>query len=105
VRNALEHTPPGGAIDVSLDLVRDDVRLQVRDTGEGIPAEDLERIWLRFYRGEPSRYKGPGDDGGSGLGLAIVKGIVEAHGGVVGVQSQPGKGATFTVSLPWRACS
>ncbi len=100
MRNALEHTPSGGSIDVSLDRVRDDVRLRVRDTGEGIPAADLERIWQRFYRGEPSRHKGTGDDGGSGLGLAIVKGIVEAHGGVVGVQSQPGRGATFTVALP-----
>lgn len=100
VRNALEHTPSGGSIDVSLERHRHDVRLQVRDTGEGIPAADVQRIWQRFYRGEPSRHKGQGNDGGSGLGLAIVKGIVEAHGGVVGVQSQPGTGATFTVTLP-----
>jgi len=100
VRNALEHTPSGGMIDVTLGTVGDGVQLEVRDTGEGVPVEDLERIWERFYRGDPSRQKGPGHDGGSGLGLAIVKGIVEAHGGAVGVQSQPGRGAMFTVRLP-----
>lgn len=100
VRNALEHTPSGGMIDVTLDTAGDHVQLEVRDTGDGIPAEDLERIWERFYRGDPSRQKGPGRDGGSGLGLAIVKGIVAAHGGTVGATSQSGCGATFIVSLP-----
>jgi len=100
VRNALQHTPAGGSIEVTLDRVLDDVRLEVRDSGEGIPAHDLERIWQRFYRGDLSRHRGTGDDGGSGLGLAIVKGIVEAHGGTVAVTSQPGRGSTFTVHLP-----
>lgn len=100
VRNAIKHTPAGGTIDVALDCVPGHVRLEVTDTGEGIPAHDLDRIWQRFYRGDVSRHRATGDDGGSGLGLAIVKGIVEAHGGSVGASSQPGKGSTFTVRLP-----
>src|SRR3970282_1636137 len=100
VRNALQHTPACGSIEVTLDRVLGDVRLEVRDSGEGIPAHDLERIWQRFYRGDRSRHRGTGGDGGYGLGLAIVKGIVEAHGGTVAVTSQRGRGSTFTVRLP-----
>ena len=71
----------------------------VRDTGEGIPPEELPRIWERLYRVEKSRSR---THGGAGLGLAIVKRIVELHGGRVDATSEPGKGATFIVRLPLR---
>ena len=70
-------------------------RLSVRDTGPGIPADELPRIWDRLFRGDTSR-----TERGLGLGLSLVKAIVEAHGGAASVDSQPGRGSTFTVSLP-----
>ena len=74
------------------------VRLEVRDTGEGLASEDLAAVFDRFYRADRSRSR---DTGGSGLGLAIVKGIVEAHGGTVEARSEGrGRGSTFTVRLP-----
>jgi len=67
----------------------------VRDTGTGIPASELPRIWDRLFRGDASR-----SERGLGLGLSLVKAIVEAHGGTVGVASEPGHGSVFTVTLP-----
>ncbi|MBC8078681.1 MAG: HAMP domain-containing protein [Chloroflexales bacterium] len=95
--NALQHTPPGGS--VVLSLVREDERAQlsVSDTGEGIAASVLPHLFDRFYRADPARNH---HRGGAGLGLAIVKWIVESHGGNVGVVSQPGQGSTFTITLP-----
>jgi signal transduction histidine kinase len=100
VRNALEHTPAGGSVRVT--VAGDDrwVTLRVSDDGEGIDAADIPRIWERFYRAERSRQRGPRSDDGAGLGLAIVRGMVEAHGGDVAVSSVPKNGATFTVRLP-----
>ena len=69
--------------------------LRIRDTGPGIPPDELPRIWDRLFRGDRSRA-----ERGLGLGLSLVKAIVEAHGGSVGAASEPGHGATFTVSLP-----
>ena len=69
--------------------------LQVRDTGVGIPADELPRIFDRLFRGDTSR-----TERGLGLGLSLVKAIVEAHGGTVEVSSEPGRGSTFSVSLP-----
>jgi heavy metal sensor kinase len=96
VDNALKYTPPGG--EVTLKLGRDDgwVQVSVADTGVGIAPEDLPHIFDRFYRADPSRTR----PGGSGLGLSIVQWIAQAHGGHVDVESQPGKGSTFTVWLP-----
>jgi signal transduction histidine kinase len=75
-------------------------RIEVRDTGVGIPAEDLAHIFERFYRGDTSRTRTTGN---SGLGLAIVQTIVTAHGGAITVESTPGAGTCFTISLPLAA--
>jgi signal transduction histidine kinase len=97
IGNALRHTPPGGAIEVRALRTRENVEVSVRDTGEGIRAEDLPHVFDRFYRGEKSRNRGTG---GAGLGLAIARGIVRAHGGDIGVVSEPGKGTKFLFTLP-----
>jgi signal transduction histidine kinase len=99
VRNALEHTPPGGRIDVAVCMDGGQVALTVSDTGEGIDPAELPRLWNRFYRGERSRQRGPRADNGAGLGLAIVRGIVEAHGGQVSASSVPGQGSVFEMRL------
>lgn len=96
VGNALRHTPPGGAVLLHAEPIPGGVAVSVADTGEGIAAEDLPHIFERFYRGDKARTQ----PGGAGLGLAIAKGIVEAHGGSIGVASQRGQGTTFTFSLP-----
>jgi two-component system sensor histidine kinase BaeS len=106
IANALRHTPPGGAITLQAEPVlsavegpiQGGVRIIVRDTGEGIPAEDLPYIFDRFWRGDRSRSHTGG--AGSGLGLAIARQLVQAHGGRIGVESEPGQGTTFTVELP-----
>jgi len=98
VDNAVKHTPAGGQINVEVQRDGDRALLRVRDTGSGIPADELPRIWDRLYRGDTSRA-----DRGLGLGLSLVKAVVEAHGGSVGVTSEPGRGSTFTVSLPLSA--
>ena len=97
VSNALRHTPPGGLVSIRAGREEGFVRVTVQDSGEGIPPEDLAHIFERFYRGDKSRSRATG---GAGLGLAIAKGIVEAHGGNIAVQSQPGQGATFTFTVP-----
>ncbi|MCJ7625038.1 MAG: ATP-binding protein [Anaerolineaceae bacterium] len=98
VGNAIQHTPQGG--DVKLWLRKKDGRIefQVSDNGPGISEEDLPHIFERFYRGEKSRKRDKGS--GFGLGLSIVKGIINAHGGVIEVESRLGEGTTFTVGLP-----
>ncbi len=98
ISNAVRHTAAGGTITVKAwrEIESDLVRVDVRDTGEGILPGDLPHIFERFYRGEKSRSRATG---GAGLGLAIAKGIIEAHGGHVWVQSQVGKGSTFSFTL------
>jgi two-component system sensor histidine kinase BaeS len=96
--NALRHTPPGGTITVRAEPMDGGVRIVVGDTGEGIPAEDLPAIFDRFWRGDRSRSHAGG--AGSGLGLAIVRQLVQAHGGQIDVESEPGQGTTFTIELP-----
>jgi signal transduction histidine kinase len=97
VNNALRHTPAGGMVQVRAMRDDDEARIEIQDTGEGIDPKDLPHIFERFYRGEKSRSRATG---GTGLGLAIAKGIVEAHGGQIGVQSDPGQGTCFFFSLP-----
>ena len=96
--NALRHTPPGGAVKVSVAQRPDAVEFDVADNGEGIAAEHLDRVFERFYRVDPARTRATG---GTGIGLAIVRAIVEAHGGSITATSDgPGRGTTFTVTMP-----
>jgi signal transduction histidine kinase len=97
ISNAIRHTPQDGRVEVRARREGGAVHVLVRDTGEGIPASDLPRIFDRFYRGEKSRSR---STGGAGLGLAISQGILQAHGGDIRVESEPGRGATFTLCLP-----
>jgi signal transduction histidine kinase len=97
VQNAIRHTPPDGTIVLEAQEEDDAVRVDVVDSGEGVPATDLPYIFDRFYRGEKSRARG---QGGAGLGLAIAKGLVEAHGGRIWAQNLPGRGARFSFVLP-----
>ena len=98
--NALDFTPPGGQVTVSVG--RDDraVRVEVADTGQGIPPADLPRIFERFYRVDASRSR---EHGGSGLGLAIAKEVVARHGGTIGVESRLGEGSRFWFTVPVEA--
>jgi signal transduction histidine kinase len=97
LENAMRHTPPGGSITVSTAAVDGGVRLTVTDTGAGIGAEHLPRIFERFYRVDPGRSR---DQGGTGLGLAIVRHLVEAHGGRVWAESDIGQGTSVHCWLP-----
>ena len=97
IGNALRHTTAGGEIMVYARRTGSGVEVSVRDSGEGIRAEDLPHIFERFYRGEKSRNRGTG---GAGLGLAIARGIVRAHGGDIRVESDIGKGTMFTFAIP-----
>jgi signal transduction histidine kinase len=92
--NAIRHTPPGGRVDATaVEAGAGEVRFDVRDTGEGIAKEHLERIFDKFYRVPGGR------SGGVGLGLYIAREIVHAHGGELGVESEPGKGSRFCFTL------
>jgi signal transduction histidine kinase len=92
VGNALRHTPRGGCVRIMLDAPFDGVEIKVADTGAGIPADDLPRIFDRFYKGAAST--------GSGLGLTIAKRLVEAHGGTLRAESRVGSGTAMAVFLP-----
>lgn len=98
VANAIQYTPQDGEIFLSLSKVKDQARIICRDTGPGIPAEDLPHIFERFYRAEKSRTRGKST--GFGLGLSIAKWIVEHHGGRIEVTSRDGLGTTFAIWLP-----
>lgn len=94
--NALRYTDPGGTARVQVERRDGWAVLEVSDTGMGIPPEDLQRVFTRFWRGERSRSR---DTGGAGIGLAIVDRVVRAHDGRVEVESSPGRGSTFRVVL------
>ncbi|HEY1048469.1 MAG TPA: sensor histidine kinase, partial [Prosthecobacter sp.] len=91
----LKFTPSGGRVTVKAARAVGGITIDVSDTGEGIPHDELERIWERLYRVEKSRTQR-----GLGLGLSFVKAIVEAHQGKMSVESHIGKGARFRVFLP-----
>lgn len=95
--NAIKFTSDGGRICLSALDKGEDIRIEVSDTGMGIPREHLSRLFERFYRVDKARSR---ELGGTGLGLAIVKHIVQAHGGTVNVKSEPGKGSKFFFTLP-----
>lgn len=97
ISNAMRHTPQGGRVALGASQQADRILLTVADTGEGIPAHNLAKVFERFYRGETSRQR---EDAEAGLGLAIAKSIVEAHGGSIRVDSEVNQGSTFTISLP-----
>ncbi len=95
IGNALSHTPPGGTVTVSWAASGDEVGVEVTDTGSGIPADHLERIFERFFRGNTSA------PGGTGVGLTIARSIARLHGGDVTATSPgPGEGSTFRLTLP-----
>jgi signal transduction histidine kinase len=97
IENSIRYTEPGGSIRVRLTATPSEARVEVSDTGVGIPEKDLPYIFERFFRSDRARraYKG-----GSGLGLSIVRWIVEAHKGTVSAESVPDRGSTFTVRVP-----
>ncbi|MCL3861522.1 ATP-binding protein [Actinotalea sp. K2] len=97
VGNAVQHTPAGSPVELAAGRDHDEVVLEVRDHGPGIPAEHTDRVFERFYRLDPSRTR---DSGGAGLGMAIVAAIVERHDGRVAVTRTEGGGTTVRVTLP-----
>ena len=97
ISNAIKYTPKGGHVNVTLNKVGKHIRFKVVDNGIGIPPEDIDRIFEKFYRIKTEQTR---SIAGSGLGLSIVKGIVDAHNSAIHVESEVGKGTTFVVSLP-----
>lgn len=100
--NAFKFTERGGTVELRIERLNGDVRLEVRDTGAGIPTDQMPRIFEKFFQAENQRAAADGS-GGVGLGLAIAKQIVEAHGGTIGVASTVGVGTSFWLTLPVRA--
>jgi two-component system sensor histidine kinase BaeS len=95
--NALKYTGNGGRVEIKVSGTHNAAKVQISDTGAGISPEDLPHIFERFYRTDKSRNR---DTGGAGIGLTIAKSIVEAHKGSITVESEPGKGSAFFVTLP-----
>ncbi len=95
--NAVTHTPEGGSVKVSARASADGVEVEVADTGPGLAPDDLQRVFDRFYRADPSRSR---NTGGTGLGLTIARRLVEAHGGSIEAESVVGQGSRFTIRLP-----
>jgi two-component system phosphate regulon sensor histidine kinase PhoR len=95
IHNAVKFTDPGGEVVLSAWAEAGFVRFSVKDSGVGIPADDLERIFERFYKADRSRASG-----GTGLGLSIARHIVEGHGGKIWAESVEGRGSTFHFTVP-----
>ena len=98
VANAIQYTPPGGEVVLSLSRIGEQARIIIHDTGPGIPKEDLPFIFERFYRAEKARTRS--QISGFGLGLSIAQWIVENHEGTIKVESEEGQGTTFAIWLP-----
>jgi heavy metal sensor kinase len=94
--NAVQHTPHGGTVDVQTSAGSKRITIAVRNTGEGIPTQDLPHIFERFFRGDPARTRREG----AGLGLAIARSLAQAQGTDIEVESEPGQGAVFSISFP-----
>lgn len=97
VLNAVQHTPADGRVTLRAQKDGGSAVMKIEDTGEGIEASDLPFVFDRFYRGDRSRAR---TTGGTGLGLAICKAIVDAYGGKIAIESEPGRGARVAVRLP-----
>ncbi len=97
VANAIRHSPPEADVQVRASRGPEHTRIEVTDEGTGIPAEDTERVFERFYRSDRAR---SADEGGAGLGLAIARWIVELHGGTISADQSPAKGCRMVVELP-----
>lgn len=97
IDNAIRHTPERGKVTVRMERTESYVRIDIQDSGTGIPESDLPFIFERFYKADKARTRGLS---GTGIGLAIVKNLVEAHGGSVSAQSKEGEGTTFSIILP-----
>ena len=95
IDNAIKYNKPGGKVFIGASQDHARVRINVRDTGPGIPPIEQSRVWDRLYRGDKSRH-----EKGLGLGLSLVRAVVQAHGGEADVSSETGKGSTFTIKLP-----
>jgi two-component system sensor histidine kinase SenX3 len=97
ISNAVAYSDPGSSVSVTTKAVRGAVEIAVVDQGIGIPQQEIDRIFERFYRVDPARHR---STGGTGLGLSIVKHVAATHGGEVRVWSVEGQGSTFTLTLP-----
>jgi len=95
--NVRSHTPPGAPVHVRVSRNGDSATLEVEDSGAGLGEDELEQVFERFHRGDPSRSRA---SGGVGLGLSIVAAVAEAHGGTASAESEPGRGSTFRIELP-----
>ncbi len=102
IANAIQYSPDGSRVGIGVSDRDGVVEIAVTDQGVGIPEDEVERVFERFYRSDPARSR---NTGGTGLGLSIVKHVVQNHGGDIRVWSQPGRGSTFTIRLPSAAAS
>jgi signal transduction histidine kinase len=100
VDNAIQYTPDGGEIRLSLERLGDEALISVADNGVGIAADDLPHLFERFYRADQARHRTIGAAHGTGLGLSIARWIADEHDGRIDVESELGKGSRFTVHLP-----
>jgi signal transduction histidine kinase len=102
VSNAIAHTPRGGSVTLAASADASEIRIQVSDSGAGIPRDALPRVFDRFFRVDASRSRSSGGttSGGTGLGLAIVQSIMALHGGSAAIGSEPGRGTCVTLRMP-----